>query len=205
MNSVFDDHYNDYDSWYDRNKYVYLSELKAINRFLPKQGRGLEIGVGTGRFAGALNIDFGIDLSKGMLDAASKRGVKVLLGSGESLPFKDSSFDYVAIIISLCFIKEPKKALKEVRRALSKNGKIIIALVNKDSFLGEFYRKKKSIFYKEAIFLSVEEVVGMLKTEGFKKFDFLQTVFNLPDKIDAVCKPERGYDRGGFVVISAQK
>ncbi len=29
MNNIFDKYYKKYDAWYDRNKFAYLSELKA--------------------------------------------------------------------------------------------------------------------------------------------------------------------------------
>jgi len=51
--SVFDRYYKEYDAWYDRNKFVYLSELEAIREVLPREAKGLEVGVGTGRIAQA--------------------------------------------------------------------------------------------------------------------------------------------------------
>lgn len=205
MNSVFDRYYRKYDAWYEKNKFPYLSELEALKKVLPKRGKGLEIGVGTGRFAAPLGITTGIDPSKNMLRIAKKRGVDALLGSGEHLPFKNSTFDYVAIIITICFLKDPRKVLKETRRVLKENGKVIIGIIEKDSFLGKFYRKKKSIFYKEAIFFSVREVTDLLKNTGFSKLSYYQTLYELPGEIKSVQKPQRGSGKGGFVVISAEK
>ena len=137
MKNIFNSHYRKYDSWYKRNKFVYLSELSAIRKILPKKGKGLEIGVGTGRFACALGITAGIDPSKKMIGIARKRGIDARLGSGEHLPFEEDSFDYVAIIITLSFVKNPIGVLKEARRILRRNGKIIIGIIDKDSFLGK--------------------------------------------------------------------
>ncbi|MDD3296995.1 MAG: methyltransferase domain-containing protein [Candidatus Omnitrophica bacterium] len=203
--SVFDRYYEKYDDWYNENKFAYLSELQALEKVIPKFGKGLEIGVGTGRFAQALGIDSGIDPSMEMLKIAVRRGVKVCYGFGESLPFLSGGFDYAAIIISLCFVNESLKVLQESHRVLNKNGRIIIGIVDKDSFLGKFYQKKKSIFYKKANFFSVKEVEKMLDNSGFQKFEYYQTLFNLPSKMTAVDKPLKGYGRGGFVVISGKK
>jgi len=203
--NVFDKYYEKYDTWYDRNKFAYLSELKAIEKVLPEKGKGLEIGVGTGRFAAPLGIATGIDPSKNMIRIARQRGIDARLGSGECLPFKNATFDYVAFIISLCFLKYPRKALEETQRVLKKNGRIIIAIVDKNSFLGKFYRKKKSVFYKQAHFFSVEEVVSLLKVVGFDQFLYYQTLSKLPGRVGLIERPRKGYGQGGFVVIRARK
>jgi len=36
-----------YENWFERNKFVYESELAAIREQLPKSGKGMEIGVGS--------------------------------------------------------------------------------------------------------------------------------------------------------------
>ncbi len=203
--SVFDKYYKEYDNWYERNKFAYFSELKAVKKVLPKKGKGLEIGVGTGRFASVLGIEFGVDPSGKVLEIAKKRGVKVKLARGEKLPFRSSYFDYVALIISLCFVKNQKAVLREAKRVLKNKGKIIIGIVDKDSFLGKFYMKKKSIFYKYAQFFSVKEVCCLLKNLGFSRFSYYQTLFDLPSRLTRIEQPLKGFGKGGFVVISAFK
>ena len=205
MNNIFDKYYKRYDAWYDKNKFAYLSELEAIKKVLPKRGEGLEIGVGTGRFADALGIKFGIDPSKNMLKIAKQRGIDARLGWGEQLPFQDVTFDYVAIIITICFAKDPQKVLKETKRVLKKKGKIVIGIIDKGSFLGKFYQKKKSAFYKQAHFFSVKDIRKLLELEGFNEFSYYQTLFKFPNKINSIEKPREGFGEGGFVVISAQK
>ncbi|OGX15003.1 MAG: SAM-dependent methyltransferase [Omnitrophica WOR_2 bacterium RBG_13_41_10] len=201
MKCVFDRYYQKYDAWYDKYKFAYLSELEAIKRVLPKKGKGLEIGVGTGRFAAPLGIKYGIDPSKKMLEIAKRRGVNVRLGYGEKLPFGNFTFDYVAIIITLCFVKDPLRVLNEARRVLRKGGKIIIGIVDKDSFLGRFYHRKNSVFYKQAHFFGVKEITGLLRNAGLKGVSYLQTLFSFPENIASIENPRRGFGKGGFVVV----
>ncbi|RJO63629.1 MAG: class I SAM-dependent methyltransferase [Candidatus Omnitrophota bacterium] len=201
MKQVFDTYCKQYDVWYDKNKFAYLSTLKVIKKVLPKVGIGLEIGVGTGRYAAPLGIKYGIDPSKRMLAIAKKRGVCVRLGYAEALPFKDLTLDYVAIITTLCFVKDPVRVLVEARRVLKKEGKIIIAFVDKKSFLGKLYQRKKSVFYKQAHFFSPEEVEHMLKKSGFHKLSFYQVLFRPPERVYSIEKEQKGFGKGGFVVV----
>jgi len=205
MNSVFDTHCKKYDLWYERYKFAFLAELEAIKKVLPKDAKGLEIGVGTGRFASALGITMGIDPSYDMLKIARERGVSVRWGVGEDLPFLEEVFDYIAIIITLCFVQDPKKVLEEAARTLKKDGSIIIGIVDRESFLGRFYLNKKGIFYQHAKFFSVSEVTDLLREAGFKSFLYYQALFELPVDIDSVEIPESGFGKGGFVVVSAKK
>ena len=205
--SVFDILPEKYDLWYEKHKFAYLSEVEAIKRVFPEGGKSLEVGVGSGRFASPLKIEYGIDLSLNLLLIAQKRGVKVVLGSAESLPFIGDLFDSVLICVSICFFKNPEKALSECNRVLKKGGNLTVAFVDKDSFLGKFYlqRKEKSVFYKGARFFSVLQVVEMLEKSGFKDFNSVQTLFDFPENLKKPDTPLPGYGKGGFVVVSAKK
>ena len=205
MKNIFDQHWKRYDTWYEKHRFVYLSEIEAIKKVLPEKGKGLEIGVGTGRFASVLDISDGIDPSTKMAIIAKSRGINVKIGNGENLPYKDKEFDYILIAITICFVQEPKKVIFEAKRVLKDKGKIVLAIVDKNSFLGKFYQKKKNIFYKEANFFSVNEIAKLLKDNKFGKFSFYQTIFNLPEKIKTIEVPLEGYGKGGFVVISGKK
>jgi ubiquinone/menaquinone biosynthesis C-methylase UbiE len=205
MSNIFDEYYKKYDAWYDRHKFAYLSEIGALKKVVPKKREGLEIGVGTGRFALGLGIKYGVDPSENMLKIARKRGIDVRCAQGERLPFDNYTFDYIAIIITLCFVKDPVKVLIEAKRVLKKRGKVIIGIIDRDSFLGRFYQGEKSLFYRQAHFFGVKEVTNLLKMSGFGRITYYQTIYKFPDKMNSVEKPKKGFGKGGFVVISAKK
>jgi len=205
MSDIFDKYYKKYDAWYEKNKFAYLSEIGALKKVVPNKGEGLEIGVGTGRFASRLGIKYGADPSENMLIIAKKRGIDVHHAQGERLPFDSLVFDYVAIIITLCFVKDPIKVLIEAKRVLKNRGKVIVGIIDKDSFLGRFYQRKKSLFYKQAHFFGVKEVTDLLKMSGFAGIAYYQTIYKFPDEMTSVEKPRKGFGRGGFVVISGIK
>ena len=54
----FEKHTIKYDKWFEENKYAYQSEVNAIKAILPKFSNGIEIGVGSGKFAVPLAIKF---------------------------------------------------------------------------------------------------------------------------------------------------
>ena len=56
----FDSQADLYDAWFEQNREIFLSELTAIEQLLPRCGTAVEIGVGTGRFAEALDVRDGV-------------------------------------------------------------------------------------------------------------------------------------------------
>ena len=166
---LFDRYAERYDSWYDRHKDWFKKELELIRRFVGDFELGLEVGVGTGRFASELGISYGVDLSDRMLKLAKSRGVEVIKADAKALPFKDESFDLVLFAFTLCFLDDPRSALKEARRVLKSDGRIVICGVPADSKLGEEYMSRKdSPFYSNAKLYKVEEIVGMIEELGMK-------------------------------------
>lgn len=207
IQSVFDLFSEEYDLWYEKNYSVYLSELRAIEPHLPPSGPSLEIGVGTGRFADPLRVDFGIDPSHAMLLKAKMRGLKVIRGCAENLPFRDSFFEWVLLVVTICFLPSPVEALKEIRRVLRRGGRLIVGFVDKESFLGKLYleKKEKNKFYRSATFYSSEEVIKLLREQGFEIVQITQTIFRDLPEIDSVEPVKIGFGEGGFVVLSASK
>jgi SAM-dependent methyltransferase len=203
----FEKYTDQYENWFEKNRYVYQSEINAIRVILPDFKSGVEIGVGSGRFAKPLGIKFGIEPSYEMRKIAQSRGIEVVDSVAENLPFKDCSFDLALMVTTLCFLDDVKKAFVEIYRILKPGGYFINGFVDKNSKVGRMYQKdkQKSVFYRLAIFFTTEEVVKILKETGFKDFEFRQTVFSTLDKINQVEKIKEGYGEGSFIVIKAQK
>jgi len=203
----FEKYTDRYEDWFERNRYVYHSEINAIREILPDFKNGVEIGVGSGRFAEPLGIKSGIEPSSKMRKIASSKGIKAVEGAAENLPYKDCSFDLALMVTTLCFLDDEVKAFMEIHRILRYGGYFINGFVDKNSRIGRIYKKnkQKSVFYKIANFFDTEEVLRLLKKTGFKDFKFRQTVFNTLDKINQIEKVKEGYGEGSFVVIRAQK
>jgi len=203
----FDDYASQYEDWFERNKFTFESELRAIREQLPRSNNGIEIGVGSGRFAVPLGIKIGVDPSRKMRKLAQKRGIKVIDGVAESLPFDDSQIDFALMITTICFVDDIKVSFQEAYRVLKPGGVLIIGFIDKESPIGRLYQqhKGKSVFYRIATFYTVDEVVSNLEKAGFKNFNFTQTIFHNLADIRDIEPIKKGYGEGSFVVIKATK
>ena len=203
--NVFEEAAVEYDEWFEAHKWVYQSEVEAVRKFIPETGKGIEIGVGTGRFSIPFGIKVGIEPARAMAEIARKRGIHVYEAKAEHLPFQDNSFDFALMVTTLCFLENPLQALQEIRRILKPAGKVIIGMLDEESPLGRHYeeRRKERKFYRDAKFYSVNKVLDWLKKLAFDNLQTVQTIFKNPDKIQSLEPIEEGFGKGLFVVISA--
>lgn len=201
---AFEKNAEKYDAWFEENRFSYRSELQAVRELLPRSGNGVEVGVGSGRFAAPLGIKLGVDPSGKMGEIARKRGVKVIEGVAESLPFPDLQFDFVLMVATICFLDDIEAAFKEASRVLKHGGCLIIGFIDAESPIGRSYqeRRDESTFYKDARFYSVEEVISHMKNAHFKDLSFRQTLFGPSDRSEPV---KNGYGEGSFVVVRGFK
>jgi ubiquinone/menaquinone biosynthesis C-methylase UbiE len=203
----FEKYTSEYEAWFENYRFVYESELRAIKEQLPKRGEGIEVGVGSGRFAAPLGIKLGVDPSGKMRELARSRGVMVINGVAESLPFNDGQFHFVLMVMTICFLDDIQAAFNEAFRVLKPSGNLIIGFIDKDSPVGMIYqqRKSESEFYRVASFYSVDEVTSNLKETGFKHLKYTQTLFHRLSEIENLEPIKNGYGEGSFVVVKALK
>jgi SAM-dependent methyltransferase len=203
----FEQYPSEYDVWFERNPAAYKAELRAIRAALPASGSGLEIGVGTGRFAAPLGIRAGIDPSPAMAAIARARGIEVTIGKAELLPFAAEEFDYALMVTTICFVDDLGAAFREAARVLKPCGSLIVGFIDRDSPLGRQYvaRKDRDPFYRHARFYSAEEVSCQLQQSGFGRPVASQTIFCSPDSMSNEQPVKSGHGEGSFVVLKATK
>ena len=203
---IFERHTEDYEKWFERHEKLYEAELKAVERLTPRFEKGVEIGVGTGRFAAPLGIRTGVEPSAHMAEIARERGIDVVVGVAENLPLPDESFDFALMVTTICYVDDARKSLEEIRRILQPGGYVIVGFVDRASDLGRLYERnrEKSRFYKEATFFSADEVMSLLKEAGFAECRAVQTLFG-PDLEHMETSIKEGYGEGAFVAIRCRK
>lgn len=200
----FEKYSNEYNKWFDNHHDFYMAELEAVRQLMPPAGtKGIEVGVGSGKFAVPLGIKVGVEPSEKMASKARLQGIDVHYGIAEDLPFSDDLFDFVLMITTICFVDDVDKSLNEAFRVLKTGAFIIIGFVDRESELGRQYFEKKesSKFYKDATFFSTPEVLRYLKEAGFVVTNVLQTL--IPGE-----SPETildGFGKGAFIAIKGMK
>lgn len=206
--SPFDEYIEAYERWFDEHPVLFESEIAAIReqfKRLPENIRGIQVGIGTGIYATELGLKEGVEPSEDMRKIAISKGLDVLDGKAEFLPYRDYQFDFV-LFVTICHFKDIDKALREAFRVLKPDGSLIIGFIEKNRLIGQQYEAKRSTsrFYKQARFYSVEEVIMLLQKNRFKNLSFVQTLSKGLDT-DEVEYPIDGFDKGSFIVVKASK
>lgn len=205
---IFDKQAAEYDAWFDQHKAVFVSETEALRNMLPPgNSYGIEVGLGTGRFAVALGIKEGVETAEGMREVALSRGIEVMDAAAEHLPYKDLHFDFVLMVTCINHLDHPVDAFREAHRVLKHGGRLIVGTIEKNSIIGQSYeaRRRQSLYYHQATFYSTEKLVERLQDAQFGHFEFSQTLFHPLDEIESVEISKPGYGEGAFVVIKAMK
>ena len=201
---VFGTHVSEYEQWFQEHACLLETEIAAIKEVLPQSGIGLEIGVGSGLFASALGIKYGVEPSETMRKKAQSRGVHVFDGVAERLPFKTAMFDFAVMITVDCFLTDVERSFREAYRILVPQGWFVIAFIDVATRLGKQYERKKqsSLFYRQAHFHSAAEIKELLMQVGFHVDAERQTIFTFENVAQEI---KQGTGEGVFAVIRARK
>ncbi|MCH7517559.1 MAG: class I SAM-dependent methyltransferase [Candidatus Dadabacteria bacterium] len=141
------DYFLDVESHYNQ-KLGYLNKIIDYNSLNGK--KILEIGCGTGsalvHFAKAGAIVSGVDISDFAIQMSRKNlelhnlNAEVFQKNGETLNYKDDSFDLVVAIQTLSYTPNPDKMIQEIHRVLKKGGEAYLIVHNYNSWLNILYK-----------------------------------------------------------------
>jgi SAM-dependent methyltransferase len=133
------DYYDEFSGWYERERgrgyHDMLDELEAdVVLRHGRDARVLEAGCGTGLVldrlrAGARAV--GIDLSRGMLGKARRRGLPVAQADLLDLPFPDGAFDVVCSFKVLAHVERIEDAVAELARVTRPGGTLVLEFYNR--------------------------------------------------------------------------
>jgi SAM-dependent methyltransferase len=156
-------------------KWLFSGLLKTLKERII-YGSVLEIGCSKGYLSRLLDRNgyscIGGDISKIALRFA--RNIKTVRLDGETLPFKNSSFDAILAISTIEHMPKPERTIKEVFRVLKNEGLFIAITPDKDSLLGKIgrnlldYTSLKNPYHVGL--MNKKELNIFLKGTGFKQF-----------------------------------
>ena len=198
---------SEYDRWFDspEGEAIFELELDCVRDVKGSEpGRWLEVGVGTGRFAAALGIREGTDPSEPALALARSRGIDVLHGTAEKLPYQDKTFDGILLAATLCFVADPPGAMAECRRVLKSGGRMVIGIIPANGPWGQLYAEKGRRghpFYSTAHFHTAGEVISLAENAGFAFTGACSCLLNPPNSPQMKRVEKDVVESAGFVCL----
>jgi SAM-dependent methyltransferase len=209
---LFDREAHRYDAWYDtaEGSALYQAELVTLCPLVTESSSPrLEVGVGSGRFAAELGIEYGVDVAVEPLLIARAREVQVAVAAGEALPFRDRVFGSVVFVFTLCFVDDPQQVVREARRVLAPGGTLILGVVPADGPLGRHYQRlgeEGHRIYRHATFYSRDDLAALLDSADLVRERARSALFRVTEsKIEAGDVVAGHHPDAGFLVISARK
>ena len=221
-----------YDHHYDqpRGRCYHTHISTSIMSALPKDGKLLDIGCGTGlfveRYIESGGSAIGLDISRKMIEQARRRCIACdyTIGTGEKIPFCDNSFDAVSSLLVFSYIKDPETMLNEAYRVLKPGGKIAICTLGKKLLtrgipaiyqigekmnvnhvvmkdFGEHYYDREEMNY---LFTHAGFSDILVKWCSFAHIDMINPLFLLAQKIEPFvekCVPQLAYN----ICVSGEK
>ena len=228
----FDEHAEEYDAWFLKNRSILQSEVLLLRHFLADPGKALSVGCGSGLFEFLLRtehgieIRFGVEPAQAMAAIAEKRGLTVKRGVAAELPFADGEFDTVVLNGTASYLEDLAPAVREAYRVLRRGGRVVVADVPAESSYGLLYQlaamrktwEDPSLgkivpahpypveFALAAHWRTTEEKAEALRGAGFIHLEYAQTLTRHPKySNESVEQPVEGFDRGDYVAIHARK
>ena len=117
-----------------KNKTSFMLRLGAVNTYL-------DYGCGVGKLINSMKkkgvASYGYDTSALAVSVCNKKSLK----ASSNLDDLPNQFDLISFWHSLEHVSDYTKALKKTKQILSKNGRVVVALPNYDSFDAKFYSK----------------------------------------------------------------
>ena len=165
-----------YEGWYgSEGRQADLLEKELLSKLVAafRHARTvLEVGCGTGHFTRWLAEPklraVGLDISDTMLVEARRRdGIEYVRGDAQALPYADRTWDLVALITTLEFVPDPKRALAEAIR-VARHG-LLLGVLNRWSLLTWGYRRSGKPMWKSAHFFTPGELKRLVQKAGGKR------------------------------------
>jgi len=161
-------------------RYAQLYSLISSN--VNSDSKVLDVGCAMGGFLDylhkhGLNNLYGIDLIEDYVSYAKKKGdYNIKLGSAESIPFDDNSFDLLIMDQVMEHLVEPMKAFREAKRVLVDGGLLCIGVPDASRYDEIYFFDFYWFLMREHLqHFDVEHLKLLAEMEGFELISFNKT------------------------------
>ncbi|CAM3970091.1 demethylmenaquinone methyltransferase [Paenibacillus alkaliterrae] len=143
----------------------------------------------------------GLDFSQNMLDVGAvkinKLGlndqISLVQGNAMSLPFEDSSFDYVTIGFGLRNVPDYLQVLKEMRRVVKPGGQVVCLEVSKPTW--QPFKAMYSLYFGRIL-----PLMGKLVAKRFEEYKWLpESLKMFPDRAQLA----KLFEEAGLIQVNA--
>jgi ubiquinone/menaquinone biosynthesis C-methylase UbiE len=184
-------------NWETKRDYFWETVVEFVDSFENKENLNyLDLGCGSGRnLELAVELKYkkenllGVDFSEELLNIVKNKGFKTQQNDLEHLTLEDNSQDVIVCIAVHHHLLEKEQqltSLKEMRRVLKSNGKLLLAnWFPQKEFIEKSVKKKKFIFIEEQVvqvyyefekvkydrfyyLFKEEEIINLAQEAGFK-------------------------------------
>ncbi|HUV89180.1 MAG TPA: methyltransferase domain-containing protein [Anaerolineae bacterium] len=163
------DHFHLIAPFYDRIFACLRTDRLRALLGLPVSGWLLDVGGGTGRVAQALRGSDQVvilDVSVGMLRQARNKGLLVVQGEAEALPFRRETFARILMVDTFHHLRNQNASAAELLRVLARGGRLVLEefdierLLIKLAALGERLLLMRSHFHSHEVLRRMFEAAG---------------------------------------------
>ncbi|MBW9222689.1 methyltransferase domain-containing protein [Methanothermococcus sp. SCGC AD-155-C09] len=159
-----------------------IKNLKEYNTIKKKNSMILDCGCGFGSFynltkdLNTIYLDFSLNLLKKFKNNYNLKSNKIC-GDILNLPFKDDSFDLIFCINVLEHVIDYKRALREMKRVLKKEGVLIVIVVNSEGVIKESIFNEFKVYHR-ALSLKDIDIEG-LEVIKYGSFYFVPPILKI--------------------------
>lgn len=143
-----------------------------------------------------------------MSPPARQRGIEVLYGEGEELAFRAGSFGTVFLLTTWEFLSDRPKVLRECRRMLKADGRLVNAFLERNGKWDASYVERGRDghpLFSHAHFDRYEDVKRLTEQAGFQVLNTVSALFQGAGETVAMEEARPGFVRGAsFVVLVAR-